>query len=460
FRRIVATKLGGLGAIWRAAQERTGSKPVHFHLLTSAFSYLGNDGQPDYGAANEAMNRLAAAMDGRGGASWSSMAWLGWAGIGMTRGSEFAALAANRRLRGVTHDEGREIFGRLVAGQPAAPVNVLLAAGERAFYRPALAPATALPPRPAPSSLLERLAIDLDSAPYLRDHLVQGVPTLPGAFLIGIAAEAAHKLRPRLRIVAFEDTSFRRFVRVYEGRTTEVRLDVRIVEEDADQALLRVQVLADFVHKSGRVLQKDVVQTEIFVRMVPAHRTGESPPGAVPRAAVTELRGGIELPDPYLLAGSPVLLNGRFKSLGGLRVVADRRLAHYRLDDSSYPASPLQHMLPNVILVDAFWRFGTIMVSNGGMPNGDAPNGGRSLSVYVPERCDRMGVYFDYTDFDLGWLHDPVVFTGRNPQPQGDQLLVGPIEAWDREGRLRLTVEGGVCRKFGEVEYAEVEHAL
>ncbi len=470
FRRIVATKLGGLGAIYRAARARAGSAPVHFHLLTSAFSYLGNDGQPDYGAANEAMNRLAASMDGRGGASWSSMAWLGWAGIGMTRGSEFAALAANRRLRGVTHDEGREIFGRLVAGQPAAPVNVLLAAGERAFYRPALAPPTALPSRPAPTSLVKRLAIDLDNAPYLRDHLVQGVPTLPGAFLIGIAADAARELRPRLRIVAFEDTSFRRFVRVYEGRTTEVRLDTRIVEEDADATLVRVQVLADFVHKSGAVLQKDVVQTEIFVRMVPASRTGESPPGDAARAAVTDLRGGLELPDPYLLAGSPVLLNGRFKSLGGLRVVADRRLAHYRLDDSPYPASPLQHMLPNVILVDAFWRFGTIMQSAGGMSssggmangggNGAVGNGGRSLSVYVPERCARMGVYFDYTDFDLGWLHDPVVFTGRNPQTRGDQLLVGPIEAWDREGRLRLTVEGGVCRKFGEVEYAEVEHAL
>ena len=455
FRRIVATKLGGLGAIWRAARAHAGATPVHYHLLTSAFSYLGNDGQPDYGAANEAMNRLAASLDGRGGASWSSMAWLGWAGIGMTRGSEFAALAANRRLRGVTHDEGREVFGRLVAGQPTAPVNVLLAAGERAFYRPAIAPAAALPRRPALSSLLKRLAIDLDNAPYLRDHLVQGVPTLPGAFLIGIAADAAHELRPRLRIVSFEDTSFRRFVRVYQGRTTDVRLDVRVVEEDEDETLLRVQVLADFVHKSGTVLQKDVVQTEIFVRMVPAHGTGESPPGAVPRAALTELRGGIELPDPYLLAGSPVLLNGRFKSLGGLRVVADRRLAHYRLDDSLYPSSPLQHMLPNVILVDAFWRFGTIMANTGGMPNG-----GHSLSVYVPERCERMSVYFDYTDFDLGWLHDPVVFTGRNPRPQGDQLLVGPIEAWDREGRLRLTVEGGVCRKFGEVEYAEVEHAL
>lgn len=445
FRGIVGTKLGGLAAIYRACRRRS-AVPPHYHLLSSAFSYLGNDGQPDYGAANEAMNRLADALDGREGeASWSSLAWLGWAGIGMTRGSEFAALAARRRLRGVTHDEGREIFGRLMAGRPSAPVNVLLAEGERELYRPVIAPADRAPQqsqasRPSPSSLVWPLEIDLDNAPYLRDHMVQGVPTLPGAFLLGIAADAARRLRPELRITAFENTSFRRFVRVYEGRPTQLRLDTRIIEggeEGDDETLVRVQVLSDFVHKSGMVLQKDVVQTEIFLRM-----TGNPPsPPAITEGG--ELRDGIQLPDPYLLEGSPVRLNGRFKSLRTLRVNGGRRLAHYQLGSSSYPESPLQHLLPNVILVDAFWRFGTIMAT-----------GERSLSVYVPERCDRMSVYFDYTDFNLDWLHEPAVFTGANPRVQGDQLLVGPIEARDREGRLRLTVEGGVCRKFGEIHDA------
>lgn len=435
FRRIVGTKLGGLAALYRACRRHAAAdgRPVHFHLLSSAFSYLGNDGQPDYGAANEAMNRLAGALDGHdNGAVWSSLAWLGWAGIGMTRGSEFAALAASRRLRGVTHGEGREIFGRLMAGRPASPATVLLAAGEREFYKPVLTE-----PGKLPSAIVIPLEIDLDDAPYLHDHLVQGVPTLPGAFLLGIAAEAAHQLRPGMRIVAFENTSFRRFVRVYPGRPTQIRLDTRTVEEGEAGTVVRVQVLSDFVHKSGAVLQKDVVQTEIFIRMT------ESPQNAPCCAEQGELRDGLQLPDPYLLEGSPVRLNGRFNSLRSLCVNGSRRLAHYRLGGSSYPESALQHLLPNVILVDAFWRFGTVMAT-----------GDHSLSVYVPERCDRMGVYFDYTDFDLDWLHGPVVFSGANPRPQGDQLLVGPIEARDREGRLRLTVEGGVCRKFGEIHNA------
>lgn len=438
FRRIVNTKLGGLSAIYRACRWHADGRPVHFHLLTSAFSYLGNDGQPDYGAANEAMNRLAAALDGRdGGAVWSSLAWLGWAGIGMTRGSEFAALAASRRLRGITHDEGRDLFGRLMAGRPASPATVLLAEGERELYRPAFT-AVRRPPRPRqPSELVRPLEIDLDVAPFLRDHVVQGVPTLPGAFLLGIAADAAQRLRPGLRITAFENTSFRRFVRVYEGRPTRLRLDTRVVEEGEDETVVRVQVLSDFVHKSGVVLQKDAVQTEIFLRM------SARPANAPPLDAAGELRDSQQLPDPYLLESSPVRLNGRFNSMSGLKVNGSRRHASYRLSDYPYPESPLLHMLPNVILVDAFWRFGTVMAT-----------GERTLSVYVPERCDRMGVYFDYTDFGLDWLREPVVFTGANPRPQGDQLLVGPIEARDRDGRLRLTVEDGVCRKFGDIHHA------
>ncbi len=140
FRRIVSTKLGGLGHIHRAVERRQRERPTHYHIVTSAFSYMGNDGQPDYGAANETMNRIAAVMnDPTAGCHWSSMAWLGWAGIGMTRGSEFAALAASRRLRGVTREEGRTLFAELMRGTPSHPINVLMADGEISHYGVVLA---------------------------------------------------------------------------------------------------------------------------------------------------------------------------------------------------------------------------------------------------------------------------------------------------------------------------------
>ncbi|HKV38993.1 MAG TPA: SDR family NAD(P)-dependent oxidoreductase, partial [Blastocatellia bacterium] len=127
FRGIVDTKLDGLRHLHSACKKHGNGHRTHFHLLTSAFSYLGNDGQPDYGAANEAMARIAACLNstGNGGPYWSSMGWLGWAGVGMTRGSEYAALAASRRLRGVTPEEGRRIFASAMAGPPASAINVL-----------------------------------------------------------------------------------------------------------------------------------------------------------------------------------------------------------------------------------------------------------------------------------------------------------------------------------------------
>jgi NAD(P)-dependent dehydrogenase (short-subunit alcohol dehydrogenase family) len=107
FRRIVATKIEGLGNLHRSFHKHFPGAKTHFHLITSVFSYFGNDGQPDYGAANEAMNHIADWMGASGDADeWTSLAWLGWAGIGMTRGSEYEALArarpASRHKRGGT----------------------------------------------------------------------------------------------------------------------------------------------------------------------------------------------------------------------------------------------------------------------------------------------------------------------------------------------------------------------
>src|SRR5690606_16184468 len=99
FDNVLRAKLASLQYIYEVCEKRRGDRPVHYHLLTSAFSDMGNDGQPDYGAVNEALNRLADVMnaEGRDAQRWVSVAWLGWAGIGMTRGSEYAALAASRR---------------------------------------------------------------------------------------------------------------------------------------------------------------------------------------------------------------------------------------------------------------------------------------------------------------------------------------------------------------------------
>jgi NAD(P)-dependent dehydrogenase (short-subunit alcohol dehydrogenase family) len=70
FERIVDTKLAGLGNVTRALARHLPAARPRVHLVTSAFSVLGNDGQPDYGAANEALNRVASLFAADAG-EWS-----------------------------------------------------------------------------------------------------------------------------------------------------------------------------------------------------------------------------------------------------------------------------------------------------------------------------------------------------------------------------------------------------
>jgi acyl transferase domain-containing protein/NAD(P)-dependent dehydrogenase (short-subunit alcohol dehydrogenase family) len=454
FRRIIATKLGGLSHLYKACKKHGAEHRTHFHILTSAFSYMGNDGQPDYGAANEAMARIAACMNSPdSGTHWSSMAWLGWAGVGMTRDSEFAALAASRGLRGVTKEEGQQIFSAMMNGTPATSINVLLADGEIDYYKVAI---QASPPKvPQPSAkvrphlpspvnierefhVVER-DISIKSAPYLVNHLVGGVPTVPGALVIDFVGEAAYQLRPDLKIIAFEQAFFRKFMKVYPNRKTRFRIESRVVSEDDRETVVKISILSDFVHGSGVTLQKDILQHESLVRM-------SATPLPVPRCPDTNGFEGRRSVDPYPIEGSPICLSGPFDAMKNLVIGGDRRRAEFEFADFDCSSSESRPMLSKVVLMDSLMRFGVIQV-----PLND------SLPVFVPEACDVMKVYFDFAKFDISKLVGTVTFTGENPRLDGDRLDMGPVAAIDANGNTLLLVERGVCLRFGEVRNG---HAL
>ncbi|HEX8031868.1 MAG TPA: SDR family NAD(P)-dependent oxidoreductase, partial [Vicinamibacterales bacterium] len=352
FQRIVTTKLASLNHLYQACRQR-GLDKVHFHLLTSAFSYLGNDGQPDYGAANEAMNRLAEQLNHASPAAhWSSFAWLGWAGIGMTRGTEYAALAANRRLRGVTREEGQALFADAIAGPPASPVNVILAEGEEAFYTPEIGAPVVLAPSvaatalstPPPQKTVEWI-VGPETMPFLAGHLVRGVPTVPGAFLIAMAGDAALKLFPNLKIVDFERTRFLRLVRAHGDRPATLRAVATFEKSEAGDTFVQVQILMDFIHKTGRVLGANLLHTEIYVRMSDAVR-------GVADLELTPLRGRERvLPDPYCLPGSPVQLDGVFRAMQEVHVTELDRSAPYHLPSVNPHPSAFEHLIPKIIMV-------------------------------------------------------------------------------------------------------------
>jgi len=63
-----------------------------------------------------------------------------------------------------------------------------------------------------------------------------------------------------------------------------------------------------------------------------------------------------------------------------------------------------------------------------------------------------MKVYFDLGNSGAAsTLSDELSMSGSNPTADQDRLTIGPVEVRDNVGSVLLTVDGGVCRRLGEV---------
>jgi acyl transferase domain-containing protein/NAD(P)-dependent dehydrogenase (short-subunit alcohol dehydrogenase family)/acyl-CoA thioesterase FadM len=451
FRSIVSTKMLGLRWLQRACRERLPSSKVEFHVLSSSFSYFGNDGQPDYGAANEAMNRVAEWMSARGeDGGWTSLAWLGWAGIGMTRGSEYAALARARGLRAISAAEGRALFGRLLQGEPAAPVNILMSAGESAFYGIPIvpeAPADATPGSGAPQarwagngrpvrSAKASWPLSVGTAPYLSDHLVGGRPTVPATFEAELAARTARALWPESHVVGMEETRLTRFAKLPGASDLVLRGQADLIEERNGEAVAHVRLLSDFVHRSGRILQKDVQHFESRVRLArhPDELQGR-------RIDDSDWRGFV-FQDPYLAEGAAVQLDGFFRCLSNIEIGARARRArfHIRAAEKLYL---IRDFLTPAVLLDALFRFSMIH---------DEPGGG--LPLYVPLRCQRTLLAPNVNDVSLHEHGTDLLLEATNPRKDGETMFNEHAQVRDQRGRILLIVEDLEARRFGAVSDA------
>ncbi|RKG72106.1 SDR family NAD(P)-dependent oxidoreductase [Corallococcus exercitus] len=423
-RSTLDTKLLGLRNLREACARRLPA-PVPFHVLTSAFSYIGNDGQADYGAANEALDRLCAwVSDARQDVQWCSVGWLAWDGIGMTRGSEYKVLGASRRLRGIRADEGEALFLQLVDGQPVQPINVQLTESERAFYGlEVLAPP---PPTPEPPRPTRRdLTVDAASIPCLEDHLVRGTPTLPGAWALDLMFQAAlDDARPELRTVTIEDVRFSRFIRVKPGGQQSLRAECTPLTDAPGRHSVQVKLTGDIVHASGVVLERDLVYAEARFTL-----TAE-PPRTSPQLEAAHASGhGMSVHDPHCATGSPIELRKMFDCLEEIRLEQDARFARLGLPEVSRQAG---HGVPALVL-DAALRLSAMHVE------------GVSNDVFAP-----VGVQRATFDRDLV-AHDAraprrLTLKALAPRVEGELLQCGTVAAHDEAGRLRMLVEGGIAR--------------
>ncbi|MFC9291684.1 SDR family oxidoreductase, partial [Streptomyces sp. NPDC057052] len=132
FRRVYGTKAGGARALLGALEELPAA-PAFTVLFGSISAVLGNRGQADYAAANDALESLGAAFAARTGRRALTVHWGPWApaaGHGGMVGAELAREYARRGIRLIDPEEGTAALLRELAwGEESATAVVHTASG-------------------------------------------------------------------------------------------------------------------------------------------------------------------------------------------------------------------------------------------------------------------------------------------------------------------------------------------
>ena len=431
FRAVVAPKLCGLGHLVRACRRHNDAARIAMHFVTSTFSFGGNPGQEDYGAANMALDRLAQYLAAPGDLNVSSLGWIGWFDIGMARGSEYVSLAILRRLRGITPDEGDACFSRYAAGRALAPSTYVMSELEAKDFGLTIVDQDGVDHAPAQSARLEQSWIlTCDTYPFLRDHLVNGTPTLPGAYGLDLAARLAAALRPTLKVARLDKTSVERFVKVPEGRPFILRGVAEALEDRPDRSRVRVRLMSDFVHTSGRVLQADLVHLTTEITLTPENRTSEKPPAPV------VIEQGWRLGDPYLHENSPVRLSGPFRSLHDIRVSETHATAIVRQAGAAGSSAAGWHI--PVVLLDAVWRLSAMRRESNG-----------SVLVAVPLTCEQIEIR--NAAGEQGLEGGDCVVSASAARVRDNRVHVDWVEVRDAAGRSVISLKGVVGALFGHI---------
>ncbi|QDT13388.1 type I polyketide synthase [Planctomycetes bacterium K23_9] len=424
FRKTYQVKVAGLNHLVDSCQRQFG-KPVATHVLTSAYSVFGNDGQHDYGAANETMDRLCAMNSDGDPARWTSLAWLAWDGIGMTRGSEYRALSKQRSLSGITPEIGQQLFRDVLGGRTGSAINVPVSASEHVKYQLETVPLQLASPNSLSQGvsagsprMLER-SIELSKVECLEFHRVRNTSTLPGAWVTDSLVGTAMQLYPdsgRIVDVTIEDMTFMRFVR----QTGDCDPNLRILVEQMGDSV-NAWMICDVLHPTGRVLSKDVVCASArltFRWEANALRSCEE--SFQPDVSSSN---GSTLVDPYCQGHhSNVDLSGAFDCLKGIQIRDRDRNAIFRPD----PKCQWFGSVP-ALLLDAAWRVGAMYAD------------GDHERLFVPVKIGRMTLPVNadmlFTEMS-GWT-----IRSTAPTLADTQANWGRTEIADESGTLRILVE-------------------
>ncbi len=421
FRRTFSVKVSGLHNLVDQCRTQFG-RTVSTHVLTSAYSIFGNDGQHDYGAANETLDRLCSLSTTHNDQGWSSIAWLAWDGIGMTRGSEYHALAKQRGLSVLTVEDGQHIFRQVLAGKTESANNVPLSKAEHIKYGVQTIP----PPTAASTGRILELRVELSKIECLAHHKVRGAPTLPGAWILERMVSAGlqlHKDAGCITAVTVQDAIFNRFVRY----SAEYEPNIRVVAEDTAEGIV-VWMIGDILHPTGAALSKDVVFAQAtlrFERETTVLRPSLREIGAHGVQGVNQF-----IDDPYCDGRcNDVELSGPFDCVRDIAIGPHGRRARFVPNQ----AHSVSGVIP-ALLLDSAWRVGAMYAIPG------------QEELYVPVRIERLvlpvGVNANESSASAWEIHTSA------PRLESGRIRWDRTEVLDETGALKLIVENAYAMRL------------
>lgn len=253
FDRVIRPKVAG--ALTLASKIRRESL-TFLAFFSSVTARYGNRGQLDYAAASETLNKLAVWLNSRWAGRVVALNWGPWKSATGMVSEELARQFALSGVQMVEPEAGRRAFvEELLWGEKDEPEVVL--GGPLSPVGP---PPLAEPDPPAPAALdsfpllagaeLTRrngsLEVVLDSGPerdvYLLDHHLDGVPVLPMAMVLELAAETAAVSRPDQRLDRVRSLQVLKGVSYNGGRSRKLRVEISTSASTANGSILDFRV--------------------------------------------------------------------------------------------------------------------------------------------------------------------------------------------------------------------------
>ncbi|HDR8858352.1 TPA: SDR family oxidoreductase [Burkholderia territorii] len=331
----------------------------------SFIGLTGQAGETDYASGNDFLNTQASYHRAALGHDEFTIGWTLWRSVGLGANPVTRAFLEKSGLfTSMRTAEGQHHFMRELGLGERAPMSVHLGEAERRAIETHLpgyfdldegaraAVAASHEPdfylgaelaRTGDSVTFERV-FDLERDAYLQHHVVNGFPTLPGTFVPEVAAEAALRLVPGLKVVGFADAAFLHFLRVYDAKRPSVkRIHARIASRDGDTVQVRVRISGDVLAPGGQVLVRDKPHFEITVRLADAY---------APAPIWYEPAAGAFTPvaDPYHFDAAPVRLTGMFVSTTDTGMSDAGKQARFRLNVPGDDPVFSRFVVPSILL--------------------------------------------------------------------------------------------------------------